>query len=128
MNTKTIIGVLVAVAVLTGGYYLYTNSDQYIAKYGKTEYVGSTKVEHVGQRTVLDRKTEGEVLSVGNGLSQYTSSELEVSFQYPSTWSITEQTHNNLATGREGQASVRVAGDGYLVEFTNKGTEYPGGR
>ena len=121
-----------AVLVLIGGYYWYTNSDAYIAKHGKTKYVegpfgGQIKIEHAGRRIVLDRKTEGEITSLGSGWSQYISNELGLTFQFPSEWNITEQTHNTLATGREGQASVRVEGDGYLIDFTNKGTEYPGG-
>ncbi len=113
MNTKTILGVVVVAVVLAGGAYLYSQK--------------STDLPAAGPRTVEERETKGQITPVAGDLSQYTSSEWGLTFQYPSNWKVVELNYNKETTGEEGLAAVRVTGDGYSLDFSTIGKDYPGG-
>jgi hypothetical protein len=138
MNKKVLVGLGVAavVCIVAGAsVYLYTNSEEYIARYGKTVEIegplgGRVVVKNSGRHSVLDRKTEGSIVPMGAGWAQYTSSEWGLTFSYPEEWKITEQEYNtySLPEGagvEKGLATVNAVGTENSISFTKLGKDAP---
>ena len=133
MNTKTILGVFVTVVVLGGGYYFYTSSDQYAAKYGRVESIEKgPSGERIVRRTAPEREPEGQITPMQEGWSQYTNVEWGLTFAYPSSWQLTEEDSDIVTKdgaffyGGELE-SIKITGEGYDVHFNNIGRGYPTG-
>ena len=77
--------------------------------------------------TVCERETGGRITPGAEGWSLYESKEWALSFRYPSDWVLKEHIYNATHTGSSALASVLVAGDGYIVDFSDIGRDYPTG-
>ncbi|MBY0473079.1 hypothetical protein K2Q00_02200 [Patescibacteria group bacterium] len=129
MKVKILLGVAALVIVtFCIGVYRYSQSDEYIAKYGKTVYVdtptGKVKVEHAGQLTQFDRKTEGKIVALSDGWSRYTVDDwVGFGFSYPSHWVVSEKEFNTEVVPLGGLSTLKLVGDGYTVSFTKIGRD-----
>lgn len=130
MNKYLVIGIVALLVAVGGGvYYYYTQSDQYAAKYGR---VVSVEKGPSGVKTAPERKVEGQVIPSEDGWSLYTSNEWGLTFSYPSSWKLTEQNgsifvKNDKVISGGRLETVRVAGDGYGLNFSKFGKGIPTG-
>ncbi|RJR14047.1 hypothetical protein C4585_01105 [Candidatus Parcubacteria bacterium] len=116
MNTKVVIGIVLALIVI-GGLYFYTNNQQ---------------ANNLTYSLIQQRKVEGKITKMEDGWSQYKSDHWSLEFQFPSHWKLTEwvykvdrslETGESLPVGK--LAVIRLKGDGYQTDFSSIGKGIP---